>query len=71
MSTSYGIGMNQDRQYVVYINGVIVATYPALRSALAHVDAHRADPYVRWDEGRLANETLDRFHQEKRAGGAA
>jgi hypothetical protein len=67
--STYGIGQDPTTgQYTVIIDGVIVATYPALKSALAHIDARR-DPFASWDEGQLMLETIEAFLKEKRAQG--
>lgn len=43
----------KDRSYYVVIDGVRVASYPFLRSALAHIEAHRDR------EGNTITFTLD------------
>jgi hypothetical protein len=68
--TSYGIGMTQDREYVVYIDGQAVASYPALTSALAHVDAHRGRE-AGFEEGTIALETITKFNKRREQGGGA
>ena len=78
---TYGIGMDsKTRQYYVVIDGVIVAHYLFLRSALQHVDAHRerAIAFILdcspracgaiFEEGEMAVETVDRFLQERDEG---
>jgi hypothetical protein len=73
---SYGIGQDPTtREYYVVIDGVRVATYSALKSALAHIDADRErekNPYSYWAEveGDLAIETVKQVIRE-RAGGTA
>lgn len=68
---TYGIGQNADtREYTVYIDGQIVASYPFLGSALAHIEAHRSQEGSSFDdESSLAIATLAKFLRQRAQGG--
>jgi hypothetical protein len=52
--------------YYVVIDGVRVASYPFLASALAHIDAHR-EREAGFEEGTLAIETVRKFNERQQA----